>query len=307
MIRITRDKTTVVFDRQLAPVARVQPGEVFVVETEDSRSGRTRTPETTTPEFLLAMRRAGYYGNPVTGPIYVAGAEPGDTLAVHIHAQECDTLGYMGYWPFLFHLEDFFDKPDTTLVEIHDGHVIFPTSRGVARIPVRPMIGTIGTTPPVEAVLSGGMGRHGGNLDTQEVCVGSTVYLPVFVEGALLALGDCHAIQSDGELNEVEMRSVVTLSVDVLKGRSPVMSWPRIETPDALVTVAVATPLEEANRLALRDMILWLEERSGVSRREAYFLVGLAGHARPGQVQVPLYSMRCIMPKAILESLEVGH
>jgi amidase len=306
MLRITRDKTTVVFDRQLAPVARVQPREVFVVETEDSRSGRTRTPETTTPEFLLAMRRAGYYGNPVTGPIYVAGAEPGDTLAVHIHAQECDTLGYMGYWPFLFHLEDFFDKPDTTLVDIRDGHVIFPTSRGVARIPVRPMIGTIGTTPPVEAVLSGGMGRHGGNLDTQEVCVGSTVYLPVFVEGALLALGDCHAIQSDGELNEVEMRSVVTLSVDVLKGRSPVMSWPRIETPDALVTVAVATPLEEANRLALRDMILWLEERIGVSRREAYFLVGLAGHARPGQVQVPLYSMRCIMPKAVLGSLVAG-
>jgi len=233
MTRITRDKTTVVFDRHLAPVATVQPGEVFVVETEDSRSGRTRTPETTTPEFLLEMRRAGYYGNPVTGPIYVDGAEVGDTLAVNIHAQECDTLGYMGYWPFLFHLEEFFDKPDTTLVDIRDGHVIFPTSRGVARIPVRPMIGTIGTTPPVEAVLSGGMGRHGGNLDTQEVCAGSTVYLPVFVEGALLALGDCHAIQSDGELNEVEMRSVVTLSVDVIKGRSPVMSWPRIETPGA--------------------------------------------------------------------------
>ena len=300
MTRITREQTTIVYDHHLPPVATVQPGEVFVVETEDSRSGRTRTPETTTPEFLLALRRAGYYGNPVTGPIYVAGAEPGDTLAVHILAQECDTLGYMGYWPFLFHLEDFFDKPDTTLVEIRDGHVIFPTSKGVVHIPVRPMIGTIGTTPPVEAILSGGMGRHGGNLDTQEVCAGSTIYLPVFVEGALLALGDCHAIQSDGELNEVEMRSVVTLSVDVIKGRSPVMSWPRIETPDTLVTVAVATPLEEANRLALRDMILWLEERTGLSKREAYFLVGLAGHARPGQVQVPLYSMRCIMPKKFL-------
>src|SRR5437762_11655002 len=96
MQRITRDKITVVFDHHLAPVATVQPGEVFVVETEDSRSGRTRTPETTTPEFLLAMRRAGYYGNPVTGPFYVAGAEPGDTLAVHILAQECDTLGYKG-------------------------------------------------------------------------------------------------------------------------------------------------------------------------------------------------------------------
>ena len=296
MQRVTRDKITVVFDRHLAPVARVQPGETFVVETEDSRGGRTRTPETTTPEFLLAMRRQGYYGNPVTGPIYVEGAEPGDTLAVHIHAQECDSLGYMGYWPFLFHLEDFFAQPDTTLVEIRDGCVHF----GEARIPVRPVIGTIGTTPAVEAVLSGGMGRHGGNLDTQEVCAGSTVYLPVYVEGALLGLGDCHAIQSDGELNEVEMRSVVTLSCDVIKGRSPAMSWPRIETPDTLVTVAMASPLEEATRLALREMILWLEELTGVSKREAYYLIGLTGHARPGQVQVPLYSMRCLMPKQFL-------
>src|SRR5438552_2691237 len=299
MQRITRDKITIVFDHHLPPVARVQPGETFVVETEDSRSGRTRTPATTTPEFLLAMRRQGYYGNPVTGPIYVEGAEPGDTLAVHIHAQECDTLGYMGYWPFLFHLEDFFDQPDTTLVEIRDGHVILSDE---VHIPVRPVIGTIGTTPAVEAVLSGGMGRHGGNLDTQEVCAGSTIYLPVYVEGALLALGDCHAIQSDGELNEVEMRSVVTLSCDVVKGRSPVMSWPRIETADTLVTVAVASPLEEATRLALRDMILWLEELTGLTKREAYYLVGLAGHARPGQVQVPLYSMRCLMPKTFIPS-----
>ncbi|HET6317674.1 MAG TPA: acetamidase/formamidase family protein [Chloroflexota bacterium] len=299
MQRITRDKITVVFDHHLPPVARVRPGETFVVETEDSRSGRTRTAETTTPEFLLAMRRQGYYGNPVTGPIYVEGAEPGDTLAVHIHAQECDTLGYMGYWPFLFHLEDFFDKPDTTLVEIRDGYVILSDD---VHIPVRPVIGTIGTTPAVEAILSGGMGRHGGNLDTQEVCAGSTIYLPVYVEGALLALGDCHAIQSDGELNEVEMRSVVTLSCDVVKGRSPVMSWPRIETADTLVTVAVATPLEEATRLALRDMILWLEELTGLTKREAYYLVGLAGHARPGQVQVPLYSMRCLMPKTFIPS-----
>ncbi len=297
MQRVTRDQVTVVFDRRLPPVARVRPGETFVVETEDSRGGRTRTPETTTPEFLLAMRRRGYYGNPVTGPIYVEGAESGDTLAVHIHAQECDTLGYMGYWPSLFHLEDFFDRPDTTLVEIRDGHVIFDDQ---IHIPVRPVIGTIGTTPAVEAVLSGGMGRHGGNLDTQEVCAGSTIYLPVYVEGALLGLGDCHAIQSDGELNEVEMRSVVTLSCDVVKGRSPVMSWPRIETPDALVTVAMASPLEEAARLALREMILWLEELTGLSKREAYYLVGLAGHARPGQIQVPLYSMRCLMPKQFL-------
>lgn len=297
MQRITRDQLAVVFDHRLPPVAHVASGETFVIETEDSRGGRTRTPETTTATYLRAMRERGYYGNPVTGPIFVEGAEPGDTLAVHILAQECDTLGYMGYWPFLFHLEDFFQEPSTVLCEIRDEKVIF--GHGI-ELPVRPMIGTIGTTPAVEAILSGGMGRHGGNLDTPEICAGSTVYLPVNVAGALLGVGDCHAIQSDGEIGSVEMRSVLTLRCEVEKGRSRAMTWPRVETPDVLVTVAVACPLEEALRLALRDMILWLEERCGLSRHEAYLLIGAAGHVRPGQAQVPLYSMRCLMPKAYL-------
>lgn len=297
MQRVTRDRIEVVFDRRIPPVATVRPGEIFVVETDDSRAGRTRTPETTTPAFLLAMRQAGYYGNPVTGPIFVEGAEPGDTLAVQIHDQECDTLGHMGYWPFLFHLEDLFPEPSTVLVDIRDG---FVEMNERVRIPVRPMIGTIGTAPEVEAILSGGMGKHGGNLDAPEVCAGSTIFLPVAVEGALLALGDCHALQSDGEIGSVEIRSVVTLSCDVIKGRSPAMTWPRIETPDLLVTVAVGRPLEEALWAALRDLILWLEERTGMSKHEAYLLIGAAGHARPGQAQVGLYSMRCMVPKLYL-------
>ena len=296
--RITRDKLEGVFDRRIPPVAYVKPGETFIVETEDSRGGLTRTAENTTPEFLWAMRRRpGFFFNPVTGPIYIKGAKPGDTLAVHIHAQECDSLGFQPYWPWLFHLEDFYDKPATALREIRDGKVIFNEE---IQIPVRPMIGTIGTAPAVEAILSGGMGQHGGNLDAEEICAGSTIYLPVNVEGALLSLGDCHAIQSDGEVNEIEMRSVVTLSCEVIQGRSPVMSWPRIETPELMVTVAVACPLEEALRLALRDMILWMEELTGMSRRDAYWLVGIAGHVRPGQAQVSLYSMRCLMPKKFL-------
>lgn len=304
MRRITRDQLTVVFDRRTPPVATVQPGEIFIVETDDCRTGQTRTPETTTPEFLLAMRERGWYGNPVTGPIYVEGAEPGDTLAVQIHELECDDLGFMPYWPFLFHLEDLFELPATELCEIRDGHVHLDVAGGV-RIPVRPMIGTIGTAPAMEAILSGGMGRHGGNLDAEEVCAGSTVYLPVFVEGALLALGDAHAVQSDGELGSVEMRSTVTLSCEVIKGRSPKMSWPRIETPDALVTVAVGRPLEDALRSALRDMIFWLEERYGLSKHEAYLLIGAAGHARPGQSQVGLFSMRCIVPRTYLPPAEL--
>jgi len=297
MQRITRDKLTPVFDRRLPPVARVGAGETFLVETEDSRGGRTREPAHTTAEYLLAMRKQGYYGNPVTGPIYVEGASPGDTLAVRILDQKCDTLGYMGYWPFLFHLEDYFPQPATVLVEIRDGHVIFADD---VRIPVRPVIGTIGVAPAMEAILSGSMGRHCGNVDAQEIAAGSVIYLPVFVEGALLCLGDCHAIQSDGEIGSVEMRSEVTLACEVIRGRSPNMIWPRVETADSLVTIGIATPLEEASRQALRELICWIEERTGMSKHEAYLLIGCVGAWRPGQVQVPNYSMRCIFPKQYL-------
>lgn len=297
MQRITRDRITPVFDRRLPPAARVAQGEVFIVETEDSRGGLTRVPEHTTAEYLLAIRKKGYHGNPVTGPIFVDGARPGDTLAVEIVSQECDSIGYTGYWPHLFGLQDFFTQPATTLYRIEGGFIHFNDE---IRIPVKPMIGTIGTTPPLEAIASGGMGRHGGNLDTEEVRAGSTVFLPVFVEGALLCLGDCHARQSDGEIASLEMRSIVTLKCTVIAGRSPVMNWPRVETPDSIVTVALACPLEDALRLALRDMILWLEESYGLSKNDGYMLFGLAGDARPGQAQVSLYSMRCIMPKAYL-------
>jgi amidase len=287
----------VVFDRRLPPVASVRPGEVFVVETEDARGGRTRTPETTTPEYLEEMRRTGWYGNPVTGPIFVEGAEPGDVLAVHVHELSCDDLGWIPVWPFLFHFEDLFARPATILCEIRDGFVHLGD---YARIPVRPMIGTIGTAPAVEAILSGGMGRHGGNLDAPEVRVGGTIHLPVAVEGALLSLGDCHAVQSDGELASVEMRSEVTLSCEVVKGRGPAMTWPRIETAEEIVTVAVGRPLEEALAAAFREMILWVKELTGLTTQEAYALVGIAGHARPGQAQTGLYSMRCILPRAHL-------
>jgi amidase len=298
MQRITRDKLTPLFDRRIPPVARVQPGEEFIVETEDSRGGLTRVPEHTTPEYLLAIRKKGYYGNPVTGPIFVEGAQPGDTLAVHILDQVCDTLGYMGYWPFLFHLEDFFDAPATVLCEIRDGRTIRFSEQ--IEIPVRPVIGTIGVCPAMEAILSGSMGRHCGNVDVQEIRAGSVLYLPVFVEGALLCLGDCHAIQSDGEIGSLEMRSEVTLRCEVIGGRRENMSWPRLETADSLVTIAVGTPLEEAMRQSLREMIFWLEELTGMSKHEAYLLIGLVGDARPGQAQVPQYSMRCIFPKRYL-------
>jgi len=294
MQRISRDNWHVAYDRNLPPVARVQPGEHILVECEDARAGRTLTPETATTEVML---KRDWPGNPVTGPIYVEGAKPGDTLAVTIHRQEIADRGWIPIWPFLFHFEDLFTTPRTVLVDIVDGHVVLDSGR---RVPVRPMIGTIGTAPKVEVILAGSMGRHGGNLDTEEIRAGSTIYLPVEVEGALLSLGDCHAVQSDGELAGVEVRAEVEISCQVISGRSPVMTWPRIDTGDSLVVVAVGRPLEEALQAALRDLIKWVSELTGMTWEQAYQLIGLAGHARPGQAQVDKYSFRCMIEKRYL-------
>ncbi len=297
MQRVTRDRIQYAFDRHPAPVLRVAPGEVFEVETEDSRTGRTRTPETTTAAYVQSLRSTGtYYGNPVTGPIWVEGARPGDTLAVRLHALDCDTLGYFGYWPFIYHLQDWFQEPVTRLVEIRDGFVscTMPTKAGPhrLRIPVRPMAGCIGTAPELEVPTTSQAGRFGGNLDVPEVGPGSTIYLPVSVPGGYLYLGDCHPYQGDGELAGCEMRSMARLSVEVRPAWRTPPSCVRVETATHLVTVGVGSPAEAAQWQAIRDMILWLEERYGWTKDDARMLLALTGDVRPGQMLVTPYTMR---------------
>lgn len=300
--RVTRNKISYVFDRRLEPVLRVAEGELFEVEMEDARTGQTRTPETIRPEYVLGLRSKGpYYGNPVTGPIHVTGAEPGDTLAVHIHSLECDTLGFTCYWPFVYHLQDWFKDPITDLVEICDGEVRYTLKSAAGphelRIPTRPMIGCIGTAPHLEVPTTGTAGRFGGNLDVPEVAPGSVIYLPVAAPGGMLYLGDCHPYQGDGEVSGCEMRALAIASVRVLKGWTKIQNGPRIETPTHLVTVGAASPAEAAQWQAVREMIIWLEERFGWSKADARMLLALTGDLRPGQMQVSPYTMRLIVPK----------
>ncbi|MFO0878299.1 MAG: acetamidase/formamidase family protein [Gemmataceae bacterium] len=308
MKRIPRDRIAYAFDRHREPVAHITPGEVIEVETEDSRTGQTRTPETTTAEYVLSLRSRGpYYGNPVTGPFFVEGAQPGDTLAVHIHAMECDTLGYFGYWPFLYHLQDWFHEPVTRLVDIRDGFVehTLTTAAGphTVRIPTRPMIGCIGTAPDLEVPTTAQAGRYGGNLDTPEIGPDCIVYLPVSVPGAYLYLGDCHPYQGDGEIAGCEMRSVVRLSVQLLRGWTKSQSCPRLETPTHLGVIGIGSPAEAAQWQAIRELITWLTERHGWTRDDARHLLALTCHLRPGQMQLNPYTMRLLVPKEHLPPL----
>lgn len=311
MQRVTRDHIQYVFDRHPAPVLRVNPGEVFEVETEDARTGKTRTPETTTPEYVKSLRSKGqYYGNPVTGPLWIEGASPGDVLAVHLHAIDCDTLGFFGYWPFVYHLQDWLKEPFTGLVDIRDGFVSYTmqTRSGPhrVRVPISPMAGCIGTAPELEVPTTSSAGRFGGNLDVPEVCAGSIIYLPVAVAGGYLYIGDCHPYQGDGELAGCEMRSLIRMSVEVRRPWRAMQNCVRIETPTHLVTVGVGSPAEYAQWQAIRDMIVWLEERYGWTTDEARTLLALTGDVRPGQMLVVPYTMRLCVAKEHLPAKASG-
>jgi acetamidase/formamidase len=147
-------------------------------------------------------------------------------------------------------------------------------------LPYQPMIGTIGTAPEVESTMEAG--PHGGNMDLPDLTTGNTLYLPVFVEGALLHIGDAHAVQGDGELcgTAVEMPAEVSLTVGLIKNKT--IGWPRIESADYIMAVGSRRPLEEAVRIAFRELIQWLHSEYGFDRMDAYNLCTQVARIRVG-------------------------
>jgi acetamidase/formamidase len=174
-------------------------------------------------------------------------------------------------------------------VRIRDGWIEWSDD---LKLPVRPMIGTLGTAPAVEVFCNAWPGRYGGNMDAQEVCPGATVYLPVYVPGALLHVGDVHAIQGDGEINcggGIECRAEVTLTVD-LEPQPRRMTWPRIVDDTHLTAVGCARPAEDAFRIATEQLIYWLADGYGMDERDAFLLLGQVLEARCTQFVDPLYT-----------------
>ena len=193
MKRVTRDHTTYVLTREIVPVLEIDPGEEVTFETLDASGGRIRT-----VQDGITFYPSPEETNPATGPISVRGAHPGDSLVVQILSIRLGPYGYSRIKPGAGGvIIDELRPPVARILSIESDGALF--SPGV-RVPLRPMIGTIGTAPAGPGVPTYYPGPHGGNLDINDVTVGATIYLPVNVEGALLALGDVHAGMGDGEL-----------------------------------------------------------------------------------------------------------
>jgi acetamidase/formamidase len=283
------------FSRHNQPRLTISSGETILVETEDAFSGQIRTNEDRRDKSKKP------FGNPQTGPIFVEGAEPGDTLAVHIldiapALDQCATRTsdpkQLAQW-----LGD--DCPHGThICPIRDGKVFWSDA---ITLPYRPMLGCIGTAPATGVPTTGPAGPHGGNMDIIETAPGNTVFLPVFVDGGYLYLGDAHATMGHGELSAsgLEMASHTTLRVEVIKNKK--IPAPRIESPSEIMTIATGCPMERSIAQAYAWLILWMEAEFGWNRWRAYDLLTHAG-----QISVGYFDIGTVAAKISKELLDDG-
>ena len=274
------------FDSGIQPVVSVVPGEPFAIETEDTYNGMLRAhPERLQPRDVKPYTdHVPFWYNPLCGPIYVDGADKGDVLAVRILSIDEMSSGSVATVPRAHHFSGLrgweeTDEMYTGIIE-NDSDSSFQYGPNTYRWQPRPFVGTIGTAPQHEVLSSlvtsfGSVMAAGGNLDCCAVAPGSTVYLQSLNEGGLLYLGDVHASQGDGEVCGVanEVAATVKLECQVIKNKR--LRNVRIVNDESLISVFCYRPMEEAFRQAMRDLILWLEEDYGLTRRESYLLMSV--------------------------------
>ncbi len=293
----------------VAPTHRIAPGTALRLWTEDAFSGRLqRTSDK--PSQVLNMAEV----NPQTGPFFVEGAEPGDTLAIHIAdlspARDwaaSSTIPFFGALTGTDRTALLHEPlPEQTWIYQLDrerGTVHFEAQRSQLslELPIAPMLGTVGVAPPGREVRSSLVpDTFGGNMDTPEMRTGTTCYLGVNVEGALFSVGDGHYRQGEGEScgTAVEGAMDVTLVVELIKGGAP--AWPRLEHNDAYAVVGSARPLEDAWRASQVGMVTWLGELCGLDPLDAYQLLTQISRSPLANVCDTNYSAVTKVDKALL-------
>ena len=294
-----------VFNPYREPMVRVRPSERVTIHTDDAFESRI-TKKVDLPSRALATAK---FLNPQTGPIYVEGAEPGDSLAVRIESIEPTRdfavsvlIPYFGGLTST-NLTRTLQEPLPERVWIWDlvdgGNNLVNEELGV-KLPWQPFLGTLAVAPDLEAITALAPGPFGGNMDVPDVKPGNTVYLPVWNSGALVYTGDCHARQGQGELCGValEITSKVTVVFEVIKDKA--IEWPRIESDEAIMVVGSARPMEDAARIANTELILWLEQEYGYDRWDAYQLLTQAGGLYVGNMVDTTYSLVASIEKKYL-------
>ncbi len=315
MRRFPRSATTLFFDPEAEPLAEVASGERIVVETADSVCGlaKAEAPKGLHVEEVLA-RLGG--ACPVTGPFHVTGARPGDVVEVELHrvdpapaAGEAWTGIFGGFGALQhegFSLEQPL-RPELRRVPYRDGLARLPVSGGTVALPLRPFLGTVGVAPRRERRLSFSQSpEYPGDVDQPALGAGATLRLPVNVPGALLAFGDAHGAQGDGEITgvAVEIEAEVELTVRVRdREEAGFVSLPQLDTAAAIGSLAglQGANLADCARAAYLDLVQRLVRGHRFTIADAYQLLGQAGRLRVGNMIDPFYSVLATVDRRYLE------
>jgi acetamidase/formamidase len=295
------------WDNSVAPALEVESGETVLLHVRDASDEQIDPSSTAADVAALDFARV----NPVSGPIFVKGAGPGDTLAVELLELRPPTWGWTAIIPGFGLLADEFTEPWLRISEVTEAGVRFSER---ITLPFLPFPGTLGVAPPEPGPHSiVPPSRWGGNMDTKHLNPGTTLYLPVGVEGALFSLGDTHAAQGDGEVCgtaiETAMDVVLRLSVrkdvrvDAPQYDVPAGAIAEHERSSYHVCTGLGPDLLEAARDAVRATIGWLRENHGLEREEAYAVASVACDLRIHEVvDAPNWVVGCFVPRSILES-----
>jgi acetamidase/formamidase len=282
----------------------VKPGDRVVVETRDAFEGKIRE-ETDKPSQVLQVP----FLNPQNGPIMIEGAEKGDVVAVYIEKMAPrgdDPHGFCCMIPNFGGLTgtDYTALLNEPLPEIVrkikiDEENVYWSKRNT--LPYKPHIGTLSLSPEIDSINSLTPDNHGGNMDVPDMGPGSITYLPVRSPGGRLFIGDAHACQGDGEVcgTAVEYQSTTTVRVDLIKQWQ--IGWPRLENEDALMSIGSARPLEDATRIAYRELVLWMAADYGFDKWDAYMMLSQVGKVRLGNFVDPKYTVGAMVAKHYLK------
>lgn len=295
---LTKDQTHNKFSRTIPPVLTVPSGAVIEAFTEEASDQQIKVGDGAEVLATVAFDPI----HPLTGPVYVEGAQPGDVLKVTLHQIELQDWGWTAIMPGFGFLADQFTEPylKTFQTKAGDTEVAFTDK---IKVPLKPFPGVMGVAPDTEEMLSTIPPReNGGNMDDPHMTEGTVVYFPVFVEGALFSIGDTHATQGLGEVcgTAIEAPMRIVYQVEVLKnGRS--IREPEYETDDYYAVTAIGTTIDEAAKKAVGFMVDYLVAEHGLGRNEAYALCSLAGDLQIAEVvDVPHMLVAMHISKAVL-------
>lgn len=291
---IPGNKVIYKFKNEMSYVDTVASGEKFKVVTNDCFFQQLIREDQVLTEVDYDML------NPATGPIFVEGAEVGDLLEIKVVNIDIAKKGVAAVVPGEGVLGDQVSKPILRVIEIEDNYALF---HGI-KIPVSPMIGVIGVAPAEEdgQWATDSPWRHGGNMDTKDIKKGSTLYFQVNQKGALLALGDCHAVMGDGEIcfTGLEIPAEVTLEVNVIKNKN--IKWPLLETQDYTMVLASGDDLESALYEATSQAVEHIKNGLDIEWEDAYVMTSLAVDLKISQVVDPKKTIRAAIPKYIIST-----